>query len=54
MSQWKTGAVVQLKSGGPRMTVVRHTEGGDPVCSWFKGGEPATGVFPDDALVAAE
>ena len=36
------------------MTVARHTEDGRPGCTWFKGGSFEEGVFPDDALVAAE
>lgn len=54
MSQFKPGDVVQLKSGGPKMTV-HHIHGdGDVTCDWFIGHEQRTGTFNHDALQLAE
>jgi len=52
---FKVGDTVQLKSGGPDMTVTRiGTSGGDPMvwCAWFEGTKDAYGLFPPDALKA--
>jgi uncharacterized protein YodC (DUF2158 family) len=54
---FKVGDTVQLKSGGPAMTVTRiGTSGGEPMiwCAWFEGTKDAYGLFPPDALKAAE
>ena len=38
--KFKVGAVVQLKSGGPIMTVITPTDDdGDVECRWFKASE---------------
>jgi len=52
MAQFRTGQVVQLKSGGPRMTVTGYSQLGNAICEWFKPGDPDphSGTFPDDAL----
>lgn len=34
----KPGAVVQLKSGGPKMTI-KWVESSDAYCEWFSGAE---------------
>jgi|HubBroStandDraft_6_1064221.scaffolds.fasta_scaffold1490829_2 uncharacterized protein YodC (DUF2158 family) len=51
---FKVGDVVQLKSGGPRMTVTaaaKDTAGVDCVwCSWFIGNTQQSGVWPVDAV----
>ena len=53
---FNVGAVVQLKSGGPKMTV--ETIGRDPegrptvCCVWFDGKTQMHGVFPPDAVKA--
>lgn len=53
MAAFKVGDVVQLKSGGPKMTV-RKTE---PISgiqtSWFAGSKHESGWFPPDALMPA-
>lgn len=47
---FKIGDIVQLKSGGPKMTVtavlgkVVHT-------AWFSGSKKETGAFPFDAII---
>lgn len=35
MSNFKIGDVVQLKSGGPTMTVSETNDAGMAVCTWF-------------------
>jgi uncharacterized protein YodC (DUF2158 family) len=47
--KFKTGDLVQLKSGGPIMTVV-DTGYADLVCSWFAGKKHEKGSFPAAAL----
>lgn len=51
MAQFKVGDVVQLKSGGPRMTVSEVDSDG-VTCSWFAGTDNKIGHFPADALEA--
>ena len=53
---FKVGDTVQLKSGGPDMTVTRiGMAGGEPLvwCAWFEGTKDAYGLFPPDALKTA-
>jgi uncharacterized protein YodC (DUF2158 family) len=53
---FKSGDVVKLKSGGPKMTVTSAGENyGDAVvyCAWFDGVKKMTGDFPPDALELA-
>jgi uncharacterized protein YodC (DUF2158 family) len=52
----KAGDVVQLKSGGPRMTVVKletTDHGVSAYCNWFEGKTPKSGSFPIVVLVQA-
>jgi uncharacterized protein YodC (DUF2158 family) len=49
MAQFKVGDVVQLKSGGPKMTV-EEIRGDGLLCCWFAGAEKKFGDFPADAL----
>lgn len=59
MSEIKKGDVVQLKSGGPKMTVVDLGDyagmGLGPAngakCNWFEGAKPQEKVFDVVALV---
>jgi uncharacterized protein YodC (DUF2158 family) len=51
--QWKVGDVVQLKSGGPIMTVVNvgdYPSGPGVNCAWFDNKKHSAHVFPPDAL----
>lgn len=54
--QYKVGDLVQLKSGGPTMTVTDVNELGGRVqeiwydCAWFAGRKKETGRFPEGAL----
>ena len=53
--QWKVGDVVQLKSGGPKMTIINVTSLLDSVgieCAWFDDNKPASHIFPPAALSA--
>jgi uncharacterized protein YodC (DUF2158 family) len=50
MAVFKKGDVVQLKSGGPRMTVTGYSELGNVICRWFSSGKSTEETFPDDAL----
>ena len=44
--KFKVGDVVELKSGGPRMTVERVEEEGTTHCIWFVSNERKSGSFP--------
>ena len=53
--EFKIGDVVQLKSGGPYMTVVSLNENsmthtGQIKCQWFEKNRPETCSFPAAAL----
>jgi uncharacterized protein YodC (DUF2158 family) len=60
MNEIKVGDVVQLKSGGPKMTVSQtgNTAFGDTVvhawCDWFEGNKKMDGVFPLTSLRAVD
>lgn len=54
-AKFSTGDVVQLKSGGPAMTISEViTEYGKPTakyrCKWFKGASNETSVFEEETL----
>ncbi len=57
--RYKSGDQVQLKSGGPIMTVqeVIDSLGRDNApaarCQWFSGSKLAQGVFPMSSLIPA-
>jgi len=44
------GDVVELKSGGPEMTVTMKAIGGDWVCQWFEGQKLVVASFPPEGL----
>jgi uncharacterized protein YodC (DUF2158 family) len=56
MPEFKVGDVVQLKSGGPKMTIVgpgNRNLGQHEThysCTWFKDDTPEFQSFPKDAL----
>lgn len=53
MNKLDVGDVVQLKSGGPQMTVVEVGESSDVKCMWFpdyKSESVREDHFPIDAL----
>ena len=50
---FQAGDAVQLKSGGPAMTVKKHDGNGDAVCIWFyTNGECQEKEFPEFVLNA--
>lgn len=50
-AQIAVGSTVQLKSGGPVMTVTFIGESGKAVCTWFDDkNQNQTASFPLDAL----
>jgi uncharacterized protein YodC (DUF2158 family) len=51
--KFKVGDVVQLKSGGPEMTIEGIGDEGWADCVWFSGLEAKRESFPLDALEAA-
>jgi uncharacterized protein YodC (DUF2158 family) len=46
---FKVGDVVQLKSGGPQMTV-KFLDGDDVICMWFDGKRTLDERFPAETL----
>ena len=50
MEKYKTGDVVQLKSGGPKMTVKSSNVSGEIYCQWFAGSKLEAGYFPPESL----
>jgi uncharacterized protein YodC (DUF2158 family) len=53
MDRFKVGDIVQLKSGGPKMTVTSIGNGSDMVeCTWFgDDNKPQYDTFPATALL---
>jgi uncharacterized protein YodC (DUF2158 family) len=51
MSAFQSGDVVQLKSGGPRMTI-KFIEDGEADCEWFAGTDAKGARFELAQLVA--
>ena len=47
---FKIGDVVQLKSGGPIMTVSHLHDAGALECMWFDGNQRRTATFKPDTL----
>ena len=51
MHDLKAGDVVQLKSGGPKMTLKHIDEYGSAYCQWFAGAEIKGSSFDLPSLV---
>lgn len=49
MDKFKVGMIVQLKSGGPKMTVVEME--GSIHCKWFSGSKLEYGSFHPESLI---
>ena len=54
MEDFEIGDVIQLRSGGPRMTVRGLLSDGDVVCRWFDGNAVHEESFPSAALNKVE
>jgi uncharacterized protein YodC (DUF2158 family) len=54
MEDFEIGDVVQLRSGGPKMTVHSLVSDCDVVCQWFEGNEVHEKSFPKEALRKVE
>lgn len=55
MADFKAGDIVQLKSGGPKMTVARlEDNGANAVCGWFIGKKEQLKTFPVAMLKLAD
>ena len=57
MTEFKPGDVVQLKSGGPKMTCTDapdSTMNGRISCQWFAGSKLEHGWFPPKSLVIVD
>ncbi|MFC1793050.1 YodC family protein [Planctomycetota bacterium] len=53
MPEFKEGIIVQLKSGGPKMTCtgkMSPLDEGDVSCQWFAGSKLESGWFPPNSL----
>lgn len=51
MTDFETGDIVQLLSGGPRMTVQEWDRVREHVhCQWFAGSKLSWGTFPPESL----
>jgi len=48
-----SGDTVQLKSGGPVMTIQKLMVGTTYRCQWFAGKKLEVGDFPEDSLIQA-
>lgn len=52
MEDFKIGDIVQLKSGGPKMTVNDVSQAVTGLwCQWFKGSKLERGHFMKDTLI---
>lgn len=51
---FRPGAIVRLKSGGPRMTVEEVADDGTIRCQWFVGSDVKFSYFPAAALKPAD
>jgi uncharacterized protein YodC (DUF2158 family) len=52
---FKIGDTVELKSGGPKMTVAGPAFYGNAlVCQWFDGTKLSSGEFPPSSLKPAD
>jgi uncharacterized protein YodC (DUF2158 family) len=56
MPTFRLGDVVQLNSGGPKMTITSVYDQDSPIryaTDWFTGSKREDGLFPEAALQAA-
>ena len=48
--KFKSGDVVRLKSGGPKMTAGGYSMSSQVICRWFDGTKPMSDTFDEDSL----
>jgi uncharacterized protein YodC (DUF2158 family) len=53
MDELSEGQIVELKSGGPKMTV-KSIEGPNAVCMWFSSEKLNERSFPSTSLIPAQ
>jgi uncharacterized protein YodC (DUF2158 family) len=54
-TEFKVGDIVQLKSGGPEMTITNPNAYGYKIeCYWFAGKKQESANFPPDSLKRVE
>jgi uncharacterized protein YodC (DUF2158 family) len=53
MDKLSEGQIVELKSGGPKMTV-KSIDGPDAVCIWFSGEKCSEKSFPSTSLIPTQ
>jgi uncharacterized protein YodC (DUF2158 family) len=53
MDELSEGQIVELKSGGPKMTV-KSIDGPNAVCMWFSGEKLNEMSFPSTSLTLAQ
>ena len=54
-TEFQVGKIVQLKSGGPKMTVTRFSPTDNIVYTvWFAGSKRENGGFPSEALILVQ
>jgi len=56
MYEFKSGDIIQLKSGGPKMTVQKTpaTATAELECQWFAGGKLEHGYFHRETIIKIE
>ena len=54
MEDFEIGDVVQLRSGGPKMTVHSLVSHGDVICQWFESSDVHEENFPREGLKKVE
>ena len=54
MAEFKKGDVVQLKSGGPTMTIRAISSEYGVLCQWFVGDDPRRTHFDPESLRKVE
>lgn len=54
--KYEKGELVELKSGGPTMTIESLSMSGAPryLCQWFAGKKLYDGHFPEESLILAK
>jgi len=53
MNELSEGQIVQLKSGGPNMTI-KSMDGPNAVCMWFSGEKFNERSFPSTSLIPVQ